>query len=163
MGNLDFVLVIVVLAAAFAALALPLYRAQAQGAALNVSSLDDLLAQRDGIYATLRDLDLDRQLGKLDASDYGVLREKYMARATEILERLDTLRGEGQGQEASAEIEREVAAMRKATKLQPKPIANPTPASSAAKDPSPDLYCTNCGRQYKPGDQFCARCGRALI
>ena len=44
------------LSAALVALAYPLYRAQTERAALSVSTLDDLLAQRDGVYATLRDL-----------------------------------------------------------------------------------------------------------
>src|SRR5690349_9754180 len=110
---MDFVLVVLVLAAALIALAYPLYRAQSASAELSVSTLDDLLAQRDGVYATLRDLELDSELGKLDAPDYNALHEKYMLRATEILQELDTLRGEGSAHEASAEIERELAAMRK--------------------------------------------------
>ena len=66
--NLDFVLTILVLVLALAGLAYPLYRARTQIAGVNVSTLDDLLAQRDGVYATLRDLELDQELGKLDAA-----------------------------------------------------------------------------------------------
>jgi hypothetical protein len=110
---LDIVIAVLVLAAALAALAYPMYRTRVQAVALNASTLDDLLAQRDGVYATLRDLELDRQLGKLDATDYNALREKYMTRATEVLQELDALRGEGETQEASAEIEKEIAALRR--------------------------------------------------
>lgn len=164
---MDFVIVVLVLVAALVALAYPLYRAQTQGSGLDASTLDDVLAQRDGVYATLRDLELDKELGKLDAADYDALREKYMTRATEILQTLDALRGEGSGQQASAEIEREVAAMRKGTTDRKSPTVKETEPpklepGNADKREASDLFCTNCGRKYKLGDQFCARCGRAL-
>jgi len=178
--NLDFVLTILVLVLALAGLAYPLYRARTQVAGVNVSTLDDLLAQRDGVYATLRDLELDQELGKLDANDYASLRERYMLRATEILQQLDVLRGEGGGQVASAEIEKEVAAMRKTTKekgrfAEPRLATNDdgriaddktkiAPAKAGMKQgaPAAEMFCTNCGRPYKQGDKFCARCGHAL-
>jgi hypothetical protein len=121
---------------------------------VNASTLDDLLAQRDGVYATLRDLELDQQLGKLDAADYTTLREKYMTRATEILQELDALRGEGDAQAASAEIEKQVAALRQK--------AERSTQNKEISKASSELHCTNCGRPYTAGDQFCARCGRAL-
>lgn len=152
---MEIVLAVLILALALIALAYPLYRAQTQAAFVNASTLDDLLAQRDGVYATLRDLELDQQLGKLDAGDYNALRERYMTRAAEILQELDTLRGQGGGKDASAEIEQEVAALRKKTERR---------TQTAEKDAAQttDLHCSNCGRAYKPGDKFCARCGRAL-
>jgi len=76
---MDFVIALVVLAITLAALAYPLYRARPQSATLNVSTLDDLLAQRDGLYATLRDLEADRQLGKLDEADYAAARQVHGA------------------------------------------------------------------------------------
>lgn len=160
------------LAAALLVLAYPLYRARTQSIIANAAALDDLLAQRDGVYATLRDLDMDKQLGKLDNADYTALHERYMSRAAEILQDLDTLRGEGRGAEASAEIEREVAAMR----VRPQTV-DPSTESRAGSEPQKvasdkisvvssgqpaDQYCTNCGRPYHAGDRFCARCGRAL-
>jgi zinc-ribbon domain len=176
--NLDFVLTILVLVLALAGLAYPLYRARTQFAGVDVSTLDDLLAQRDGVYATLRDLELDQALGKLDANDYASLRERYMLRATEILQQLDVLRGEGGSQIASAEIEKEVVALRKTTKdegrFAEKRLAtndgeqrvdtNALVAQKSAKEKAAaaDMFCTNCGRPYKPGDKFCARCGHAL-
>ncbi len=154
---MELVLALVVLAAAIAVLAYPLYRAQTQGLTLQLSTLDDLLAQRDGVYAMLRDLDLDKQLGKLDDADYAALREKYLTRATELMQELDALRGENAGSDASAEIEKQVAALRKTTDRR-----QPTTEKKKSEDGKKDLQCANCGRPYKAGDQFCARCGRAL-
>ena len=109
---MDFVVAILVLAAALVALAYPLYRARMQTEFVNSATLDDLLAERDGVYATLRDLDLDKQMGKLDEPDYKALHDKYMVQASHLLQEIDVLRGEGGGHAASLEIEKEVAALR---------------------------------------------------
>jgi hypothetical protein len=164
---MEFVLAILVLVAAVLVLAYPLYSARPQALPLNASTLDDLLAHRDGVYATLRDLDMDRQLGKLDAADYHALREKYMTRAAEILEQLDALRGESISlsnasvQEASAEIERQVAALRRRTSNDKERI-EPQNRSASVSHRSSLLRCTSCGRPYSAGDQYCAQCGHAL-
>lgn len=156
---------------------------------VTTSTLDDLLAQRDGVYATLRDLELDRQLGKLDGADHDALREKYMARASEILRELDRLRGEGGGA-ANAAIEQEVAALRKsvgkgsapggkderretktnrrgaladsAAQHERREGSNVTSQTSTGKRSGEERFCANCGRPYTAGDKFCARCGHAL-
>jgi hypothetical protein len=147
---MDFVIALLVLAAALAVLAYPLYRAQQQPPAWNASTLDQLLAQRDGVYATLRDLELDKQLGKLDDADYHALREKYMTQATELLQQLDILQGRGSAAAASDAIEQEIAALRSKT------------SNAKTTTPQKAMRCANCGRPYKAGDRFCARCGRAL-
>ncbi len=153
---MEFVVALLVLAAALAALAIPLYRAHAQPALVSASTLDDLLAQRDGVYATLRDLELDRQLGKLDEADYGAIHEKYMVQAAAILRELDALQGEGSTAEASAEIERQVSALRKTH-------ATAARGQTAAKHKDARAReCPNCGKPYLRGDKFCARCGHAL-
>lgn len=162
---MDFVLAILVLALALLALAYPLYRARTQTEFVNSATLDELLSERDGVYATLRDLELDRQMGKLDDTDYNALHDKYMIRASRILKEIDILRGEGDGQQASREIEEQVAVLRGVKSVEKKSNAQAEPNQSQAnktKTQGTERYCTNCGRPYKPGDKFCARCGRAL-
>jgi hypothetical protein len=169
---MEFVLAVLVLALAVVALAYPLYRAQTQPALPNAATLDDLLAERDGVYATLRDMELDRELGKLDERDYAVLHDKYMNRAGVILKELDALRGKGETEQASAEIEREVAALRKGTAGVPEAEARAAEArrksggadrpASSVKRQENELRCANCGRPYQAGDKFCARCGHSL-
>ncbi len=111
---MDVILALLVLAAAVTALGYPLYQARSRSIPAPAGRLADLLAQRDGIYAMLRDLDLDYELGKLDAADYQARREKYLGRAVVILQQLDAQRGLAPGNaDASAEIDREVAVLRK--------------------------------------------------
>lgn len=149
---MDFALAILVMAAALAILAYPLYRSRQQAAPLNVSTLDNLLAQRDGLYATLRDLELDRQLGKLDDTDYNALRDRYMAQAAQVLQDLDALQGKGATAGASAVLEREVSARRQVQELE----------NAGADAKTAAGFCRHCGQPYGSGDKFCARCGRAL-
>lgn len=151
---MDFALAILVLAIALVVLAYPLYRARQQPGALNISALDNVLAERDGVYASLRDLEMDKQLGKLDDADYNARREQYMAQAAVILQELDTLQGQGSAQAASDAIEKQVAALRKEK--------SNGQAPSAAGGQSSRMHCTNCGRAYDKGDKFCAKCGHAL-
>lgn len=157
---MDYLVALAVLALALLVLAYPLYRGQPQPLTVNTSTLDNLLTRRDGVYAILRDLELDRQLGKLDDADYTALREKYMAQATDMLQELDALRGQGRATEANAEVEQEIAALRRTQK-------NRTETSDHRVQTAPgenesELHCKNCGRAYHAGDQFCARCGHAL-
>jgi zinc-ribbon domain len=159
---LDFLLSLLILFAALAALAYPLYRASAQRVNVTPTTLDDLLAGRDGVYATLRDLETDRELGKLDEQDYNALREKYMMRASDILREIDLLEGKGRTAEASAEIEKQVAVLRAQTTDDRRKRSESRSQKAEGKQQTADLRCGNCGRPYQAGDKFCARCGREL-
>jgi hypothetical protein len=149
---MDFAIALLVLALALAVLAYPLYRTRQQPAPLPVSTLDNLLQQRDGLYATLRDLELDRQLGKLDEADYNALRDRYMTQATEVLQELDLVQGKGAAAEVNAALEREVSAQRKTSDRK-----NARAATKASGG-----FCRSCGKPYETGDKFCSKCGRAL-
>ncbi len=147
---MDLVLAATLLALVFAVLAYPLYTARPRTPAPSANALGDLQAQRDGVYATLRDLDQDYQLGKLDAADYTARRDKYMARAAALLRQLDALGNENGGpRDQDAELEREIAALRRHK-------------ADATAAPTPNRVCAKCGRAYNEGDRFCAKCGQSL-
>jgi len=141
------------------------------------SSRDQLLAERDALYAAIRDLDLDFQTGKLLEADYLAMRDKYMARGVEILKQLDALQvdrrqlgadrmppkagadnveaavqarraGRAWPQIVEDEIETEVHARRRSQAAQQKSEARPK--------------CPSCGFPVDPTDRFCGKCGAAL-
>jgi hypothetical protein len=146
---MDIALAILLLAAVLAALAYPLYISRPHPQIVAADTLNDLLAQRDGLYATLRDLDLDYELGKMDHADYVAAREKYLARAAALLAQLDELRGDAPSvAEASEEIEREVAALRRTRTTEP-------------EQPSSGV-CPNCAHINRAGARFCDNCGKPL-
>jgi hypothetical protein len=104
-----------------------------------------LAAQRDAIYALIRELDSDYAEGKFNDEDYAAQRERYVNQGVEILKQLD------QGSPASLddEIEARVLALRQGR----------APASSTSEAAR---FCTNCGRQAAPNHSFCAGCGTEL-
>jgi hypothetical protein len=142
------------------------------------SPRDKLLAERDALYTTIRDLDLDFQTGKLVEADYRVMREKYTARGVEILQELDALPHLGQLQargrkpEVGNEIEAAVQARRQA-KARPAQAASEDNIEAAIRakrksrigdQPSAvgGHVCPSCGTPCDPADRFCAKCGTAL-
>lgn len=138
---------------------------------------DELIARRDAIYASLKDAEFDREMGKLSHDDYQVVRTRYMREAAHILRQLDQLMPEADAG-LDAEIEEAVAAVRTsvAGPGEGAPDLTIPPAMAAAveaeiaslatRSPAPDrppaMTCPNCGRSYQAGDAFCARCGTPL-
>ncbi len=147
----------------------------------------ELEARREALYAALKDLEFDHEMGKLSAEDYAALRERYTVQAVAVLQQLDALAAEeppvvGQGDAAAGpevevsaekEMEREVAALRQATKTRAPLVC---PVCRRACQPG-DTFCAGCGAsladvsegrcpecgaEYVAGDRFCVRCGVAL-
>jgi hypothetical protein len=145
---MDILIGLVLLAAVLAVLGYPLYQSHPRAVLTTGGALNELQAQRDGLYGSLRDLDLDFELGKLEQGDYIARREKYLARAALVLQQLDLELGKEQGRSSlSDEIEREIAALRRPSEVRTQEAA---------------LACPNCGRVYNEGDRFCGRCGNTL-
>ncbi len=178
---MDIVVALVLVVVVLAVLALPFYRSHPRLHVVTSHGLDDLMAQRDGLYATVRDLDLDYQVGKLDTTDYRTRRDKYLARAAAVLRQIDALRSrEPTVSVESNEIEKEVAALRtRSSEKSRAQIAEATTVErSVTSEPGRDhhrltpvvdldgdsskLVCPGCGQSCQADDRFCRRCGRAL-
>ncbi len=91
--------VVILLAAAVAAWVLaPLFRenaAEAERTSSRMSEAQDLLSQREMALAALRDLEDDRQTGKIGDADYAELKARLSSRAVEILDRIERLEHPG--------------------------------------------------------------------
>ena len=91
------ILAVVLAAAAFALVGYPLLRQrreQAPAVAMPDAyerALEDLVAQRDGTYAAIKELDFDQEMGNLVDSDHKELRERYRRKAAGILHDMDEL------------------------------------------------------------------------
>jgi rRNA maturation endonuclease Nob1 len=101
-----------------------------------------------GIALTaLKEIEFDRETGKLSDADYELLKAKYTAAA------LDALRSE-HGEGASDDIEAMIAAKVRVIR-----------SASAATSPdasTPGTICTGCGPRPEPDAVFCSSCGRRL-
>ena len=53
------------------------------------SRRDDLLKKKDFIYSSIRELNIDFNMGKLAAEDHEALRQEYMKEAADVLDELD--------------------------------------------------------------------------
>ena len=124
------------------------------GAALRPEEPLDPEETPKGVALTaLKEIEFDRETGKLSDADYELLKRKYTAEA------LDALRDEERAQagatlDAEALIASRVAALRTA------------PAGAAAcvtcgPRPEPDAeFCSSCGQRLQPG--ACSQCGATL-
>jgi rRNA maturation endonuclease Nob1 len=97
--------------------------------------------------AALKEIEFDRETGKLSDVDYEFLKAKYTAAA------LDALRRE-RGEEAPDDIEAMIAAKVRALR------SASAPTSPDASDPGP--VCAGCGPRPEPDAIFCSSCGHRL-
>ena len=104
----------------------------------------------------LKEIEFDRETGKLSDADYEYLKDKYTA---EALEALRAGRGTGVPDDAEALIAHRVRALRSAAATAPPgapscPSCGPRPEADA-------VYCSTCGGRL-PAPATCARCGKEL-
>ncbi len=118
---MEFILIAILVVGVIAFIASPLRRGAVplplastrEEQSQSSNALETLIAQRDSMYAAIRDLDFDFQLGKLSPGDYQTLRERYKARAASVLQQIDAIDGKGDVS-ADARIEEQVTRLRAA-------------------------------------------------
>ncbi len=137
-----------ILAAAFVGLSLlwlvfePLFTAHGARPAdvIDLDALEDLEDTRSGVaLAALKEIEFDRETGKLSDNDYEFLKQKY------TVEALSALRTEDAGSPAAA-IEAQVAAR----------------VATLRDDGRTAAACGACGAEASPGARFCPDCGKPL-
>ncbi|HEX2220768.1 MAG TPA: zinc ribbon domain-containing protein [Gemmatimonadales bacterium] len=106
----------------------------------------------------LKDIEFDRETGKLSDEDYRFLKEKYTAQALEAL-RAEEEEGRGAPDDVEAMIAHRVRALRSAAASAPPgapvcPTCGPRPEADA-------VFCSTCGGRL-PAATTCAHCGTAL-
>ncbi len=148
-------LAVVIVVAAF--IAQPFFSAQ-QGADGNPSGRRtsailrqraDLLAERNRIYAAIRDLDFDYKTNKVSDDDYAAQRFRLVAAGVDVLQRLDSLLDHAEDDRVEAAVQ----AMRAGGNSD---AALPGTEGHAAG------YCPQCGEPVQAGDRYCGACGTRL-
>jgi len=99
-------------------------------------SANDLIERKEAIYAAIKDIEFDYQMGKLSEEDFQALRQQYKDEAVGLLKKID------QGQH-KPEKKAKAASQKKAEEASPK-------------------FCWSCGEAVNRGDKFCVNCGNAL-
>jgi hypothetical protein len=103
--------------------------------------------------AALKEIEFDRETGKLSDEDYQLLKAKYTVAAVEAL-RQDQAGAVSNDLEAL--IAAKVRSLRSATATTP---SDPFPPHSAS---SGSARCDACGPRPEPDAEFCSTCGRRL-
>jgi hypothetical protein len=104
----------------------------------------------------LKEIEFDRETGKLSEEDYRFLKEKYTAEAIEALRAEEGMKAPD---DVEALIAHRVRALRSAAASAP-PGAHVCP--TCGPRPEPDaVFCSTCGSRL-PADATCANCGAAL-
>jgi hypothetical protein len=101
-----------------------------------------LTEQKEQLYATIKELEFDRQLGKLLEADYLRLRADVEQQALDLLRILDQLNGGSSKPDVQKGLEQEILQRREST-------APVCPACAIALRPD-DLFCSQCGAPLAP-------------
>lgn len=121
----------------------PLFTTHQQAQALSSDARSRQLQERkEQLYAAIKELEFDQDLGKLSAEDYQELRSQLETEALTVIQQLDQLDGRPDADALQERIEREVLALRTE---QP---ADSCPSCQAARHPE-DLFCSRCGTRFE--------------
>jgi hypothetical protein len=129
---------------------------------------EQLLMQRDTIYAAIRELDFDYRLGKVSDEDYHPQRERLALQGVAVLKQLDALAPNGAAR-IEDDIEAEIVRRRKHGRVSAR--AAEVALSDAEieaqiralrRRPEAGAFCSRCGAASQADDRFCRNCGAAL-
>jgi ribosomal protein L40E len=119
-----------------------------------------LLAEKRTLLLALKDLEAERDSGKLSSDDYRDLNDQYRKRAREVLRELDGMigphRGRAQQLLAAAGGGVAVAAEPMPEKAVEAPVAAAAAAAAAVQT------CASCGLNNDMDAVFCKKCGTRL-
>ena len=97
--------------------------------------------------AALKEIEFDRETGKLSDADYELLKAKYTAAAVAALRE--------EGEPAATDVEDLIAARVRS-------LRSASTSVGPAGDSTPQLACGVCGPRPEPDAIFCSSCGRHL-
>jgi hypothetical protein len=140
--------------------------------------LDPEETPKGAALAALKEIEFDRETGKLSDADYELLKTKYTGQALEAL-RADDATGDAQAE--TGDVEAMIAARARtlrfaATSAPPSsPGATPTCALCGPRPEADAIFCSDCGTRLPlagtcagcnaplgPDSRFCERCGAAV-
>ena len=107
-----------------------------------------LQQKKEEVYAAIKEMDFDLEMGKISEDDYQELKSQYKAKALEILKEFDNVDG---GEDIDAAIERDVHRLRKKKR-------------KGGKETVRQInFCPHCGKKVAPKNNFCQGCGMKLV
>ena len=156
----------------------PLMDRSATSAIYAEQDISTLLAERDQVVATLRELDDDYHLGKIPTEIYPTQRQTLLQNGADILRQIDAYQMTSATGTAEDRLEAAIVARR----LTSDGTQNSIKKNGNAVPPVPDDdleqkiasrrrlrqgkaggFCPKCGRPVQEVDRFCPKCGATLV
>jgi ribosomal protein L40E len=104
----------------------------------------NLTDKKEQIYEAIKDLDFERQAGKLSEGDHRALRADFLSQAAKAMARIDEI-------EHMEELHK---------RSQAAPVIDDTKGS--VTEAVPRSSCPSCHETNPPGAEFCFRCGTKI-
>lgn len=124
-----------------------------------IEPLDPEETSRGIALAALKEIEFDRETGKLSDADYQFLKAKYTAAALEAIRQdTDALTPGRMSDDVEAMIAAKVRALRSESPEATSDTVVVSRSGSTAAAPS----CSSCGPRPEPDAVFCSSCGRRL-
>ncbi|HRJ40473.1 MAG: hypothetical protein KJZ86_22465 [Caldilineaceae bacterium] len=139
----------------------PLLSRAAPDVPIEDDRLTDLISRKDSVLVAIKDLDFDRQVGKLSEEDYQRFNYRLRQQAIGYLQQIDKLAPQSAHLDEALEVE--IARLRK-TRTTPVAVngkAAPVAEVAVLAGDAPTRFCTNCGQALAGQHKFCANCGTA--
>ncbi len=156
---LEYIAILVILVVVGYLVSYPLLRSKRLENHVPQSREDLLQEQKEDVYAAIKEMDFDFEMGKISEDDYQKLRNQYKAKVLGIIKEIDTVDHQGeietQQDEIETMIEREVQQLRAKKKaVQIPDNGNPVGQFN---------FCPQCGGKVIPSSNFCQNCGIKLF
>lgn len=138
------IMLLAIILASACYVALPFFRRKAfspGGSVTKNGRLADLCARRDNLLAAIKEIEFDREMGKMSVEDFTEMNNRYRQETVAVLKRIDALHGENSG---ARKLEAELRALRSQQKR------------------AGSIFCSNCGAAIGAQDRFCSNCGQLL-
>lgn len=130
----------------------------AAAASVGVRQLSE---RKEQLYASILELEFDRELGKLPESDFQRMRGELESQALAIIEQIERIEEPTARDELELRIEREIAAL--LSDDDPAPTPTQPPASQPSAPTITTKFCGQCGAERREAtDRFCTQCGKAF-
>jgi hypothetical protein len=113
----------------------------------------ELTERKEQLYASIKELEFDHNLGKISPQDYDAVRGGLEVQAVDVLRNLDEL--EVGGVDLDDRIEADIASHRRPDSSTAQPAAPPA-------EPRGHAFCHKCGEQRAPKFRFCPYCGQSF-
>lgn len=148
--------------AALAYVVWPLVTRQAPPLAVEDDRLTDLLARKDTVLRSIKELEFDYHVGKLSAEDHQRFGERLNRQAIGLIQQLEKIAPESATLDAM--LEAEIAQRRQTVdKTRIPAVATPVVVANGAGSVAQARFCTQCGKRVETTHKFCANCGTPIV